>query len=454
MKKSFIVLLLIILSMNAFSQEISGSWVGELSFGGNKLDLIFHITQENNQLATKLDIPMQNLKGADAASTTFEDNKLVLSFPQFQINYEGTLNEQGEIEGHFKQSGLTIPLNLKKGGITMNRPQEPKPPFSYHTEEIIFESADQTRLSGTLSLPKKTGKFPLVIIISGSGPQDRDGLVFGHKPYLILADHLTKNGIGVLRYDERGVGKSAGNFASANIETLSSDVIAAMEYAVSRKDFEISQLGLIGHSIGGLIAPRIASQHPEINFIVLMAGPGIHGEQVMLEQKADLERKLGLNEIQIAQGQELVKGAYDIITQSGLNEADLKDSVTNFYIEKYGALIPANQRQALVNQVTGNEVVDLIRSKPEEYLSKVQCPVLALNGDHDFQVLSSSNLPAIEKVLKENGNTQVTTIELKGINHLFQESETGLLDEYSKIEQTMAPKVLDLIKDWILEIAQ
>ena len=451
MNKILTTLFLLCFSIATYSQEISGNWTGEIDINGNKLGFTFAITKTEKGYESTMDIPAQGLKGAKAENTTFTDAQLSISFPEFQIKYEGNLNDKEEIKGNFIQGGHPIPLNLKRGTITLNRPQEPKPPFDYYSEEIIFKTSDNLKIEGTLTLPQKNGKFPVVIIISGSGPQDRDGEIFGHKPYLVLADHLTKNGIGVFRFDERGVGNSEGIFANATIETLTSDIESAIQYLQQRKDINISKFGLIGHSIGGIIAPKIASKNNDINFIVLMAAPGVNGDQLMLSQKAALERGLGLNEMQIAQGQDLVKGAYDIIINSDLNSQQLKDSLNTFYINKYGMFLPQEQRESLVEQITGNETVGLIRSKPSEYLKKIKCPVLAINGNKDFQVPSKENLKAIESSIKENGNKKVKTVELENLNHLFQESKTGLLDEYAQIEQTISPTALELISTWIKE---
>lgn len=451
MNKILTTLFLLCFSIATYSQEISGNWMGEIDINGNKLGFTFAITKTEKGYESTMDIPTQGLKGAKAENTTFTNAQLFISFPEFQIKYEGKLNEKEEIEGNFIQGGHPIPLNLKRGTITLNRPQEPKPPFDYYSEEIIFKTSDNLKIEGTLTLPQKNGKFPIVTIISGSGPQDRDGEIFGHKPYLVLADHLTKNGIGVFRFDERGVGNSEGIFATATIETLTSDIESAIQYLQQRKDINISKFGLIGHSIGGIIAPKIASKNNDINFIVLMAAPGVNGDQLMLSQKAALERGLGLNEMQIAQGQELVKGAYDIIINSDLNSQQLKDSLNTFYINKYGVFLPQEQRESLVEQITGNEMIGLIRSKPSEYLKKIKCPLLAINGDKDFQVPSKENLKAIESSTKESGNKNVKTVELKNLNHLFQESKTGLLNEYAQIEQTISPTALELISTWIKE---
>ena len=442
-------LLLSLFSISSFSQDYVGNWIGEISTPNGILDFAFNISKNGDNYESTLDIPKQGLNGAKAETTKLNDTLLTITFPNFNLEYKGSINDKNEITGNLFKGGYPVPLNLKRGEIVLNRPQEPKPPFNYYSENITFNSSDDLKLEGTLTLPKKDGIFPVVIIISGSGPQNRDGEMFGHKPYYVIADHLTKNGFGVLRFDERGVGKSEGNFNTATIEELSADIKSAINYLKTRNDVNVSKIGLIGHSIGGIIAPKVASEVKDVDFIVLMAAPGINGDKLMLSQKAALERTMGMNELQIAQGQELVKGAYDIIVSTNLDNQALKDSLNSFYIKKYGKMFPEVQRETLVNQITGNEVLSLIKSKPSKYLEKVNCPVLAINGNKDFQVPSKENLNAIKDAIEKNGNNEVTIIELEKLNHLFQECNTGISSEYSEIEQTISPNVLDLITDWI-----
>lgn len=451
MKAIFTVIMFTIFSHTAISQNISGNWVGELATPKGKLELSFIIIKVGGKYQTSMDIPMQGLKGAIAESTLLTGTTLKISFTSLNLEYTGSVNEAGEIVGNFFKGNSQLPLNLKQGQILLMRPQEPKPPFNYLSQNISFMTSDNLKLEGTLTLPKTGGNFPIVIIVSGSGPQNRDGDMFGHKPYFVIADYLTNNGIGVLRFDERGVDKSEGNFEIATIDILASDVSSAVQYLKSRKDLKIKKIGLIGHSIGGIVAPKVASMDKSINFIVLMAAPAVNGNELMLLQKATLEKSMGLDDSQIAQGQNLVKGAYDIIINSNLQSSILKDSLNSFYTNKYGKIIPQNQRESIVNQITTNEVLSLIRSKPSMYLKKIQCPVLALNGDKDFQVPSKYNLPLIKMIIEKNGNRNVTTIEMEKLNHLFQECKTGMLSEYSQIEQTIAPNLLETVTKWIIE---
>lgn len=449
MYKLLTTLILFFTTTIVFSQDITGNWIGEIEMNGHKLGFGFEILQSGDQYESRLDIPTQGVKSFKAATTSFKDKQLTISFPEFQMHYEGVLDEQGSISGQLIHAGMGMPLELKRGTHNVNRPQTPKAPFNYQSENISFQTADGLKLAGTLTLPQQKEKYSVVILISGSGPQNRDGDMFDHQPYYVLADHLSRNGIGVLRFDERGVGDSEGSFESANVASHVADVTSAIKYLKSRKDIKSSALGLLGHSIGGLVAPQLAVENKEIAFVVLMAAPGINGDQLMLAQKAAFERNMGLPELQVMQGQNLVKGAYDIIVNTALLQRPLRDSINAFYTHKYGQLIPDEQRTALVDQLTGNELIGLIRAQPATQLAKVHCPVLALNGSKDLQVLPAENLKAIESTLKANGNRQVTVKELPGLNHLFQECTTGLTDEYGEIEQTMSPLVLETISNWI-----
>ena len=452
MNKIIITIIFLSISIIAFAQDVSGNWIGEINIQGNKLGISFNLIKVGNGYKSMMDIPKQGLSKAEAENTIFKDSMLTISFPNFKIEYKGELNNKNQIVGHLIQGSYPVPLNLIKGEIKLNRPQEPKAPFNYRSEWVTFKNTSENiNLSGTLTLPKNKSKFPVVIIISGSGPQNRNGEMFGHQPYYVIADHLTKNGIGVLRFDERGVGKSGGDFETAGIDEFSSDINSAIEYLKSRKDIKYSKLGLIGHSIGGIVAPKVATENKEVDFMVLLAAPGVNGDQLMLSQKAAFERIMGINETQIAQGQDVMKGVYDLIVESNQSITVLKDLVHAYFKRKYGQAISDNQVKSLTNQITSYEIVSLLKSKPEQYLSKVDCPVLAINGSKDFQVPASENLKAIKYSIEKNGNKNLRTVELENLNHLFQECTTGALNEYSEIEQTFSPVALQLITEWITD---
>lgn len=331
-----------------------------------------------------------------------------------------------------------------------NRPQEPKQPFEYISENVVFKNnLDSISLAGTLTYPKIGSDFPAVILISGSGPQDRNSELMNHKPFLVIADYLTKNGIAVLRVDDRGTGESEGNYNETGLNGFINDTKSAFEFLKTRKEINHSKIGLIGHSLGGIIAPIIASENTDISFIVTLAGSGIRGDKLMLLQKEKIERKMGVPEVGITQGQTNMKGAYDLILKSNDNKTELQTELKIYFTKVFGAMLPERQIQTLSEQMSIPWLTDFIKFDPQTSLSKTKCPVLALNGSNDLQVPPKENLEIIEKILKENGNEDVETKQLENLNHLFQESETGLPNEYATIEQTFSPKALEIIAKWI-----
>ncbi len=331
-----------------------------------------------------------------------------------------------------------------------NRPQEPKKPFEYTIENVVFKNnLDSISLAGTLTYPKKGSDFPAVILISGSGPQDRNSELMNHKPFLVIADYLTKRGIAVLRVDDRGTGESEGNYNETGLKRFVNDTKSAFEFLKTHKEINHSKIGLIGHSLGGVIAPIIASENTDVSFIVILAGSGIRGDKLMLLQKEKIERKMGVPEVGITQGQNNMKGAYDIILKSNNNKTQLQTELKNYFTKVFGAMLPESQIQTISEQMSIPWLTDFIKFDPQTALSKTKCSVLALNGLNDLQVPPKENLEIIEKTLKENGNEDVETKQLENLNHLFQESETGLPNEYATIEQTFSPTVLEIIAEWI-----
>ena len=458
MKKILLFTFTLLLSISMHSQDISGKWNGVLKVSGQSLRIVFNITQAENGegFQATMDSPDQGARGIPVNSITFEGNEVILNILAAGISYKGTLSKANYIEGTFTQGSFSTLMALEKVTTeepALKRPQEPIPPFPYHSEDITFDNqeADIT-LAGTLTLPSKERKSPAVILISGSGPQNRNSEMMGHKPFLVLADYLTRNGIAVLRYDERGIGQSTGTYSGSTSYDFAKDVEAGVEYLKSRPEINTSQIGLIGHSEGGLIAPMVASKNKEISFIVLMAGPGLRGDQIMLKQKELIELQMGVSKVAVDHNQKIFAGAYDlIINHSGEN---LQEDLTNYFREKYGKGLQQDQLNALVAQLSNPWMVAFIKADPAKYLPKVSCPVLAINGSKDLQVPAKENLKEIEKNLKEGGNTKVMAKELKDLNHLFQECETGLPEEYGEIEQTISPGVLEAINTWIKELVK
>ncbi|HTN45482.1 MAG TPA: alpha/beta fold hydrolase [Flavipsychrobacter sp.] len=336
------------------------------------------------------------------------------------------------------------------------KPQEPKDISSYHSEEISFENkTDNIKLTGTFTYPKNKRNAPAVILISGSGPQDRNSELLGHKPFLIISDDLTKKGIAVLRVDDRGTGTSEGIYNQTGLDGFVRDTKSAIDYLKSRKEVNTAKIGLIGHSLGGVIAPVIAAESKDVAFMVLLAGSGIRGDKLMLLQKEIIERKMGLDSQSIAVGQKNIGGAYEIILKSDATPTEkLATDLETYFSETFGSALPPNQIKNLSKQLSVPWLADFIRYDPAKKLSLVKCPVLALNGSNDTQVPAKQNLDAIAVNIEKSGNKNVTVMELPALNHLFQESETGMPQEYAKIQQTFSPKALTVIADWIIKTTE
>jgi fermentation-respiration switch protein FrsA (DUF1100 family) len=453
MKKTVFFLIAILSSFIMVGQEITGKWNGVLKVPGSQLRVVFNITKTENGYSSTMDSPDQGVKGIPFTKTSFENSILKLEIPNAQIVYEGMLNKDNNIVGNFVQRGQSFLLNLSKGKIEEKmvlRPQEPQKPYPYNSEEVAFENkTDKNVLAGTLTLPRKEGVFPAVILITGSGPENRDEEIFGHKPFLVLSDYLTKKGIAVLRFDDRGVAKSTGDYKSATTLDFAHDVQAGIDYLKTRKEIDKSKIGLIGHSEGGVIAPIVAENSKDVAFIVLLAGTGIRGDKLMLLQKEKIERQMGVSENEIQKGQENFKGAYDIIVASTADD-DLTTKINSYIKSQFGNKLDGERTSALVAQLTSPWMVYFLKFDPATALKKVQCPVLAINGDKDLQVPANENLNAIKEAVVQGGNKKVTTKVLPNLNHLFQECKTGSTEEYGIIEQTFSPIALEEISKWIL----
>jgi len=453
MKKITLILFTILTTLSMHGQDITGHWNGRLKVQGTQLRLVFNITKIDNVVSATMDSPDQGVKGIPSTTTGFENATLKITIANAKITYEGTLGKDSIIVGTFKQGGQSFPMNLSKEIIAKEklvRPQEPIKPYSYYSEDITFENKKAgIHLAGTLTLPKKDGVFPAVILISGSGPQNRDEELLGHKPFLVLSDFLTKNGIAVLRFDDRGTGKSTGYFKGATTFDFAKDVEYAIEYLQKRKEINKNKIGLIGHSEGGIIAPIIASENENIDFIVLMAGAALRGDKLLLLQKYKIETQMGIHKQLVENNQQIFAGAYEIILNQRIENELVSDTLSKYFTSKYGTALPDKQKTALINQLSSPWMLNFIRLDPIVYLSKVNCPVLAINGSMDLQVPSKENLEIIEDNFRKNKNTSVKVKELKNLNHLFQECKTGSISEYGQIEQTIAPIALKEILNWI-----
>jgi uncharacterized protein len=360
-------------------------------------------------------------------------------------------------------AALIVTVIFFSDNPSIKRPQEPLKPYPYYSEEVTFQNTQENiTLAGTLTLPSKEGSYPAVILISGSGAQNRDEEISGHKPFLIIADYLTTNGVAVLRYDDRGVGKSTGDFKAATTVDFATDVASAVTYLKTRKEINKAKIGLIGHSEGGIVAPMVASSSEDVSFIVLLAAPGIAIRELMMMQYELIPRAFGAQESSVKKSLAFGERAFQMISTSDDRQtlkADLAMLIEENYDDIPFYLRPPKMTKEQVvtmqsDMMSSPWCQNLLVYDPAATLEKVTCPVLALNGEKDIQVPPKENLTGIRDALKQGGNTKMTIRELANLNHLFQECETGSPSEYGIIEQTFSPVALKEMSDWILEQAR
>lgn len=461
MKTFSILLISLLASISLSAQDITGQWNGALKVQGTQLRLVFNITKIDNGVSSTMDSPDQGAKGIPTTTTSFENSILKITIASAKIEYEGTLGKDNVIVGTFKQGGQSFPMNLSKEKIEKEkliRPQETIKPYPYYSEDITFENKKAgISLAGTLTLPNKDGVFPVVILISGSGPQNRDEELLGHKPFLVLSDYLTKNGIAVLRYDDRGTALSKGDFKTATSADFATDVESAITYLKTRKEINKKKIGLIGHSEGGLIAPMVASKSKDVAFIVLLAGTGIQGDRILLLQQKLIGKASGVSDEDLQKSELENRKVFDIVNKSTNLEKlniDLTDFIKQTLKDNPNAEKPEGMNdddfvKLQVKQIATPWMQYFIKYNPAPALEKVKCPVLAINGEKDLQVPPKENLEAIKKALTKGGNKKVTIKEFPNLNHLFQECKTGSPDEYATIEQTFSPTSLTEILKWL-----
>lgn len=459
MKKLLVTSLILVFTIVVNAQDITGQWNGILKVQSMQLRLVFHINKTESGYTTTMDSPDQGANGLPVSSTSFESGILKLEAAALLMTYTGTLSN-GLIDGTFTQRGQSIPLQLTRENLKPARPQEPQPPFPYSSEDITFTNDDaKVTLAGTLTLPSSAGQFPVVVLISGSGPQNRDEELLGHKPFLVIADYLTRKGIGVLRYDDRGVGKSTGDFARATTEDHASDAESAVKYLKTRNDVDSRKIGLIGHSDGGISAPMVAARSKDVAFIVMLAGSGLSGHDDLLLQNELTYRAGGMNEEHLNHELQMLRVSMDIVMfnkDMNIIRSTLVDSIKQA-IQRHPGIVPQGVKtEAFVNayvaQLATPWMQFFLKFDPATTLTKVKCPVLALIGEKDLQVPPKENLAAIEKYLKQAKNKNFKTKEMPGLNHLFQECKTGAPSEYAAIEQTFSPMALEELSGWILGV--
>jgi pimeloyl-ACP methyl ester carboxylesterase len=451
-------------AFNFQDKDVEGVWQGKLEISGMELRIVFKISRaEDGSLSATMDSPDQGAKDMPVDDVIVKQDSLIIDMKSIGGRYEGKIdNEIKQIDGTWRQSGYVLPLVLEHSEKKpeVKRPQEPKKPYPYEEEDVSYENTDTgIKLAGTLTCPRSEGTFPAVILITGSGPQDRDETVFGHRPFLVLADYLTRRGIAVLRTDDRGVGGSSGNISTSTSEDFAGDVLVGIEYLKHRSEVDAKHIGLVGHSEGGIIAPMAAVRSSDVAFIVLMAGTGLTGEDILYMQGDLINKAMGRNDEALARNRTMQEGMFRIMKEE-MDSTALDEKLRAFITQSLETWSEEERKELTDEKMFIDSQVRRVNSPwfrffltydPRPALRKVRCPVLAVIGEKDLQVPPKENLKAIKQALKEGGNKDFTIKELPGLNHMFQAAETGSPIEYARIEETISPTVLDLMGDWILE---
>ena len=445
MKQIFFTTLLFFYSFSLMAQDISGFWYGYPDMKTHRLRLTIQLQKKGEQYMATLQMPDHSSQEYSAQLVSFENKQLTLQFPEADLTCIGNLQEGERFVGSVTQEGYTFDLVLTRKPIVFKRPQTPKAPFPYTSEEIRIPHPEANiTLAGTLTLPKNCETSPVVLFLSGSGGQDRDNTFFEHKTFWVLADYLARKGIASLRVDDRGIGQSEGNFQAAGLPDFDADAQVALAYLRHRPEFDSTRVGVIGHSEGAFVAFSLAGRK-EVDFIVTMAGGGINGRELLLMQRAALLKASGAQADFIEQYNQYMRQAQDIVLQSA-DAITCEKRLASLFI---GTPL-AGQERAITQQLYNPGKIELLKYDPEWDFPEINCPVLALNGDKDCQV-PVENLSHIQQGISSNGNTQVTTIIYPGLNHMFQSAQTGLPVEYADIEETIHSKVLEDLTNWLLQ---
>lgn len=467
MKNTIVLFVFFLISPGIFSQNITGIWYGGLDIQGQKLPLVVHISEKDNLFTSTFDSPMQGAKDIPIENTSFINNELILDATKVGFIFKGKFENQ-KITGNFSQNGMNLPMVLSREDESKPqiRPQTPSAPYSYDTSEVNFKNESQNNiLAGTLASPKNFDKnAPILVMITGSGAQNRDEELFGHKPFLVIADDLAKKGIATLRLDDRGIGGSEIGKEGSTTADFATDINSAVNYLVKNG---YKNIGLIGHSEGGMIAPIVATDNKYVKFMVLLAGPGIPISDLLYKQTYDIGKVSGMSDEDLQNNEIEAKKIFKFI--SFYNGFNLKSDLKEMIVENLTFLaahqpnsegMTKEQEIAEIEKIAENQskLVDnpwylfFIKFDPDQYLSKIKIPVLALNGSLDLQVSAKENLEGIKRSLTKAGNKNFEMVNLEGLNHLFQTTTTGNPSEYGQIEETFSPKALDKISTWILKL--
>jgi len=466
--KNFLICILSLLLFTTLQGQdgFIGNWKGKIEIPGGKLDVLFHLDQQGGAWTCDMDVPMQGAKGIAAATVQIKEEIISLSYPNLAANYEGKLDSKDAIAGTWTQGGQAFTLNLERftGETALDRPQHPKAPFPYDIEEIAVEIGEQESayaLAGTLTSPKGEGPFPTAILVTGSGPQDRDETIFEHKPFWVIADYFARNGIATFRYDDRGVASSTGDASTATTYDFTQDALAVLTKIRAHKKVNSEKIGIVGHSEGGLIAAMAAAESKAVKYTIMLAGPAVSGVNLAKRQSADMARADGATEEEIERdglfaGEMIDLAMLDIPKAEKIEKAKarLKIFFENQHTPKEQEALPPIDTyiESSVNALFNPWMSYFLKLNPQKYLERIVCPTLALFGEKDIQVAADMNVAAM-KVALENAPCEIWEVEeMKNLNHLFQRSRTGALSEYATNIETFNPQVLIKMRDWIKSI--
>lgn len=461
-KKRLMSLLLILIPLLTSAQDLRGAWKGLLEVGPAKLNIVFHIHDDNN---VTMDSPDQGAMELPTKVVCMQEDSISVTMPRLGAQYAGKLVGE-EINGTFSQMGHSFPLILKRGEIKMNRPQTPQPPFEYTTQEVVFHNkgidaktglpteGGEAWLGGTLTYPKgfKTG-MPVILMVTGSGQQNRDEELMGHKPFLVIADYLARHGIATLRYDDRGVGKSTGNMAMITLQSNMLDAEAGIDYLKSTKKF--GKIGVLGHSEGGIISYMLAARG-KADFVVSLAGPVLPGDSVLLMQNRDVLTTAGLDKDNVEKYATALSRVFKYrMSEQKMKFSDKPESLVPMLTMDI-ALLPELRKNLIktVKMVDSPWLVSYLKHDPATDIRKINSPVMLIIGDNDKQVNATANIQAAENILPKAVKAKSLLKAYPTLNHLFQPSETGSPGEYAKIETTISEEVLDDITSWITKTAK
>jgi dienelactone hydrolase len=463
-KLAALLLFLFFIHTSYPQQTIDGSWSGAISIMGSELGIDVRFKTDTDSLRATIDIPQQNAKDLKLIHVEYTSPKVYFELPAGTSTavFDGKL-EGDSIKGKFTQAGMEGEFHLVKGELKTEQKEEITELLPYNSEEVTFTNGD-IKFAGTLTIPKTEGKHPTVVMITGSGPQNRDEELFGFKPFKIIADYLTRNGIAVLRYDDEGVGGSTGKSVSQyTTEDFAGDVLEAVKFLKTRNDINPEQIGLIGHSEGGIVAPLAASKSKAIAFIVLMAGTGVKGIDILKEQAKLIMEANKTPEEDIKANEDIIDKGCKLLESNG-NLEDLRPEVEKMELMSYNNL-PEEKKNAIkdkdeyiktmvdakIKQFSSPWMKFFLSYDPAPTLEKVKCPVLMLFGELDLQVPPAQNKAPMEKALQEGSNKDYMSVVFPKANHLFLSAVTGSPEEYTSLKKEFVPDFLDTIKNWITQ---